>query len=207
MTTSAGNGKGDRGIQDAVSYAVGHRIRVEILTALHERSASAIELSRIVHQPLSTVTHHIKELLDSGSIGVERTEKVRSVEQRFYVINPIYFTDEEMAGMSQEQLQNLVRYLLQGLMAEAMASFWAGHLTSADPRLFISWAWFNVDEEGRTAIADEQARSWRRLYEIEEEAASRCAAAGEVPFSVTVSALSLKRVRTAPRPVGSRDGT
>ena len=205
MTTSVRNGKGEREIQEAVSYAVGHRIRVEILAALHEQAASAIELSRIVHQPLSTVTHHVKELLEAGSIGVERTEKVRSVEQRFYVISPIYFSDEDMEGMSPEELQNLVRFLLQGLMAEALAAFWAGQVTPADPRLFVSWTWFNVDDEGRAAIADEQARSWRRLYEIEEEAAARCAEAGEEPFSVTVSALSLKRARTAPRPAGWRD--
>ena len=207
MTTSVRNEKGEREIQEAVSYAVGHRIRVEILAALHERAASAKELSRIVRQPLSTVTHHVKELLEAGSIGVERTEKVRSVEQRFYVISPIYFSDEDMQKMPQEELQNLVRYLLQGLMAEALAAFWAGRATPADRRMFISWAWLNVDEEGRAAIADEQARSWKRLYEIEEEAAARCAEAGEEPFSVTISSLSMKRGRTAPRPVGARKYT
>jgi DNA-binding transcriptional ArsR family regulator len=206
MTTPAQEGSGGREFPEAVSYAVGHRIRVEILTALHEQSASAIELSRLVHQPLSTVTHHIGELLKAGSIGVERTEKVRSVDQRFYVISPIYFSDEDMARMPKEELQNLVRYLLQGLMAESLAAFWTDKLT-ADPRLFLSWVWFNVDEEGRAAIADEQARSWSRLYEIEEEAAARCAEGGEEPFSVAVAALSFERIRTAPRPAGWRDET
>jgi DNA-binding transcriptional ArsR family regulator len=206
MTTSAQAGNGGREFPDAVSYAVGHRIRVEILAALHERSASATELSRLVHQPLSTVTHHIGELLKAGSIGVERTEKVRSVEQRFYVISPIYFSDEDMEGMPKEELQNLVRYLLQGVMAEALAAFWSDKFGS-DPRLFLSWVWFNVDEQGRAAIADEQARSWARLYEIEEEAAARCAESGEEPFSVSAAALSFERVRTAPRPAGWRDAT
>jgi len=205
MTTSIEDG-GSREFPDAVSYAVGHRIRVEILAALHERSASATELSRIVRQPLSTVTHHVNELLKAGSIGIERTEKVRSVEQRFYVISPIYFSDEDMEKMPREELQNLVRYLLQGLTAEALAAFWADRLTS-DPRLFISWTWFNVDEEGRGALADEQARSWARLYEIEEEAEARCAEAGEEPFSVAAAAMSFRRTRTAPRPTGWKDAT
>jgi len=206
MTTSAEEGKGGREIQEAVSYAVGHRIRVEILAILHERSASATELARIIRQPLSTVTHHIDELLSSGAIGVERTERVRSVEQRFYVISPIYFSDEDMEKMPKEELQNLVRYLLQGLTVEALAAFWVDKLTS-DPRLFISWGWFNVDEQGRAAIADEQARSWARLYEIEEEAAARCAETGGDPFSVTVATMSFERVRTAPRPAGWKDET
>ena len=206
MTGSVPDGDSGREVQEAVSYAVGHRIRVEILAVLHERSASALALSLIVRPPLSPDTHHLSEHLEAGSIGIERTEKVRSVDQRFYVISPIYFSDEDMEGMSKEELQKLVGYLLQGQMAEAMAAFWAGKLTS-DPRLFISWVWFNVDAEGRAAIADEQARSWARLYEIEAESEARCAERGEEPFSVTVAGLSFERVRTAPRPPGSRDAT
>jgi DNA-binding MarR family transcriptional regulator len=205
MTTSVQEEQGGRGIQEAVSYAVGHRIRVEILTTLHELgSASAIELARAVHQPLSTVTHHIGEMLKSGSIRVERTEKVRSVEQRFYhLVNPMYVSDEELAAMSEEERQEVCRIILQSLVAEALASFWTGKITS-DPRLFLSWAWFNVDEEGREAIAEEQVRSWRRIGEIEKEATARCEEKGEQPFSVMVSSLSFPRSRTAlgpaPRP-------
>jgi DNA-binding transcriptional ArsR family regulator len=192
---------GERGVQDAVSYAVGHRIRVEILTALHEmRDASATELARIVHQPLSTVTHHIGELLKSGSVRVRKTEKVRSVEQRFYsVVNSLYVSDEEWGEMSEEERQETCRWALQSLMAEALAAFWAGKITS-DPRQFVSWAWFNVDAQGRDDIADEQARSWRRIGEIEQEAAARCAENGREPFSLLVSSLSFDRARTAPGP-------
>jgi DNA-binding transcriptional ArsR family regulator len=199
MSTVEGEER-SRGFQEAVSYAVGHRIRVEILVALHEKSASSNELARIVHQPLSTVTHHVSELLKAGAIRVVRTEKVRSIEQRYYgVINPIFFDDEEMAKMPKEELQNLIRVLLQSMTAEALAAFWAGKLNS-DPRLFICWAWFNVDEEGRAAISEEQDRCWQRFYEIEEEAAARCAEQGKEPFSVFVSGLSCERHRTAPRP-------
>lgn len=57
-TTTAKAGK-DRTREEAVAYAVANRIRVEILTALNERSATSAELARIVHQPLSTVTYHV----------------------------------------------------------------------------------------------------------------------------------------------------
>jgi len=201
MTTSVSDGKGGREIPDAVSYAVGHRIRVEILTALHEmESASATELARFVRQPLSTVTHHVEELLKSGSIRVDRTEKVRSVDQRFYrLLNPVYVSDEEWAELSERERQEVCRSLLQSVIAEALASFWAGKLT-ADPRHFISWAWFNVDVQGREDIAEEQIRSWQRIGEIEREASARCAESGEEPFSVLVSSLSFERGRNAPGP-------
>lgn len=201
MTTSASDGKDGREIQDAVSYAVGHRIRVEILVALNDlASASAAELARVVHQPLSTVTHHVDELLRSGSIRVERTEKVRSVEQRFFrVVNPLFYNDEEMEALSEDEQGEVCRFVLQSVTAEALAAFWAGKLFP-DPRLFLVWSWFNVDEEGRSEIADEQFRSWQRIREAERRSAERCAASGEKPFSVLVSSFSFRRSRTARRP-------
>ncbi|HEX7279729.1 MAG TPA: helix-turn-helix domain-containing protein [Solirubrobacterales bacterium] len=201
MTTTASDGKGGRDLQDALSYVVGHRIRVEILTALHElESASAKELARIVHQPLSTVTHHVGELLGCGAIQVERTEKVRSVDQRFYsLLSPIYVDDEEWAEMTDEERQETCGSVLQSTMAEALAAFGAGKIT-ADPHQVTCWAWFNVDEQGRADLAEEQLRSWRRLDEIEREAGARCAESGEGLKTIFVSSLGFERVRAAASP-------
>jgi DNA-binding transcriptional ArsR family regulator len=191
---------GGRGRQEAVSYAVGHRIRVEILAALHEGSASATELSRRVRQPLSTVTHHVDELLKSGSIRVQRTEKVRSVEQRFYAVaESRYVSDEEMREETEEQRQEGCQAILEAMMAELLAGFWAGKLTS-DPRVFLTWTWFNVDARGREEIADEQLRSWQRLEEIAAEAATRCARSGEATTSVQVSSIGFERAHSVPGP-------
>jgi DNA-binding transcriptional ArsR family regulator len=190
-----------REIPDVVSYAVGHRIRVELLAALNDLgSASAIELARIVHQPLSTVTHHIGQLLEVGSIQVERTEKVRSVEQRFYsAFDPLYVNEKEMVEMEEEEREEIAGLTLQQLVAEAFSAFWAGHLTS-DPQVFVSWSWFNVDARGRADIAKEQLRSWRRFQEIERESQARCEESGDKPFSVVTSSLGYKRFRSAERP-------
>ena len=200
MTATTPGGKGNRALQDAVSYAVGHRIRVEILAALHEGSASANELARRVRQPLSTVTHHVGELLDAGSIQVERTERVRSVDQRFYSVPARWFTsDEEMQEETEEERQESCRVILESMMAEALAGFWAGKLTS-DPRLFLTWTWLNVDPQGREEIADEQLRSWKRLEEIEAEAAARCARSGADRTSVQVSSIGFERARSVAGP-------
>jgi DNA-binding transcriptional ArsR family regulator len=206
MGTSIERSEGSRGFQDAVSYAIGHRIRVEIISALHDLgSASAVELSRVVHQPLSTVTHHVGELLKSGSIHIERTEKVKSVNQHFYkLINPLFLSDEEMEELSEEERQEVCRVVLQGVTAEALAAFWSGDLPS-DPRLFLAWNWFNVDEQGRADIAEEQIRSWRRIREIEEEAEMRCSESEEERSSLVVGGLSFPRWRTATRPENGQE--
>jgi len=196
-----------RGSEEAVSYTLGHRIRVEILTALHElQSASAIELARIVGQPLSTVTHHISELLKSGSLRVKRTEKVRSVEQRFYSVEGWHYTDdEEFQEMTEAERQKNCRVVLESMIAEVLAGFWAGKLT-ADPRLFLCWNWFDVDAEGRDEIAEEQIRSWERLEEIGARAAARRARSGAEPVSVSISAAGFERPKVASgRPITQRN--
>lgn len=207
MIPTAGASERSRGFQDAVSYAVGHRIRVEILAALHEREdASASELARIVHQPLSTVTHHVEELLKAGSIAIARTEKVRSVRQHFYRAAPsVLLNEEEVAALPEEERQELCRMVLQGLTAEAMDAFWGGKLTS-DLRACLIWSWLNVDQQGREEIAEEQTRSWERLCQIEADADARRAESGEENLSVFVSLLGFERCRNAPGPPCSSKG-
>jgi len=191
--------EGSRGFPEAVSYAIGHRIRVEIIVALHDLdSASAIELSRVVRQPLSTVTHHLRELLDCGAIHIDRTEKVKSVKQHYYrLVNPLFVSDEDLRDLSEEQCEEVARIVLQSLIAEALGSFWAGCLHN-DPRSFLCWNWFNVDEKGREEIAEEQVQSFQRICKIEEEAAARCERTGEERVSVVVAGLGFKRSRMAP---------
>lgn len=189
-----------RRIEKRVSYTVGHRVRIEVLAALHEESYSASELARIVRQPLSTVTHHIEELLTDGSIEISHTEKVRSVEQNFYRgIKPAYYGDEEIEAMELEERQEIYGVVLEGSTAEALASFWAGKI-SRDPRTFLSWCWFNVDAVGRAEIADELRESWERVKQIEMRSMGRVATSEEQTTSIVVSSFGYARARNTPNP-------
>jgi DNA-binding transcriptional ArsR family regulator len=212
------NGRaGQRGkrIEEVVSYAVGHRIRIEVLTLLHEGVYCPNELAELLGEPLGRVTHHVNELLDGGSIELARTEQVRNTTRHFYqavelpepasqtapapeteMISPRLYSDEEVAAMPTKQRQTTAGLILQSSMAEALAALWAGKL-SDDPRVFLAWRWFNADAEAREEIAAEQARSWARLQEIEAEATARLAERGEQGTSVVVTALGFERSRTS----------
>lgn len=50
-----------RSLEEAVSYAIAHRIRIEILCLLNETVYSATELAELTHWPLTTIGHHIKK--------------------------------------------------------------------------------------------------------------------------------------------------
>lgn len=189
-----------RSVEDAVAYAVAHRIRVEILGLLHERLRSPSELARLMGHPLSTIEHHIKELLASGSIELARVEPVRNTNEHFYrAVELPFFSDEEMWAMPVEVRQEIYGLILQSSMAEGQAAFRAGKMSN-DPRVWMAWRWFNLDEQGRNDLADELARSWTRVQEIEIESTDRRIASGEKAVSMVVCTQGFERFRTSPTP-------
>jgi DNA-binding transcriptional ArsR family regulator len=184
-----------RSVEDAVAYAVAHGIRVDILCYLNEAPRSPSELAELMGFPLSTIEHHIKELLASCSIELARVEKVRNTNEHFYrAVEIPFYTDEEMWAMPFKARQEIYGLILQSSTAEAMAAFRAGKVSN-DPHVCMAWRWFNLDAQGRRDMAKENARSWKRRQEIEAESADRRAVTGEEPVSVIVSLLAHVRCR------------
>jgi len=189
-----------RSVEDAVAYAVAHRVRVEILGYLHECPRSPSELAGLMEYPLSKVEHHIKELLASHSIELARVTQVRNANEHFYrAVELPYFNDEEMWAMPLEVRQEIYGLILQSSMAEAQASFRAGKMSN-DPRVWMAWRWFNLDAQGRNDLADELARSWARTQEIEVESTDRRAESGEEAVSMVVCTQGFERCRTSAAP-------
>jgi DNA-binding transcriptional ArsR family regulator len=193
-------GQRKKSIEEVVSYAVGHRIRVHILIVLNEGTFTPSQISRIIDEPLNNVSNHIRELLDAGSIELAKTEQVRNTPQHYYrAVEMPYYSDEEVAAMTPEQRQVTAGLAIQSMVAEMMAGLWSGKMQN-DPRLWLAWNWFNVDAQGREEIADEQERSWRRIQEIEVEATNRRAKSGEGAVSILVSQTGFERARKGPTP-------
>jgi DNA-binding transcriptional ArsR family regulator len=193
-------GQSGKSVEERLAYSVSHRTRVYVLTILNEGVFTPDQIAAIIGERTPNVSHHIKELLDAGSIELAKTEKVRNTTQHYYrAVEMPFYTDEEIAAMSPEQRQVTIGVTLQCLMAEVMSAFWAGKMAT-DPRLWLSWRWFNVDEEGRQDLADEQERSWRRAQEIEAESTNRRAKSGEPAQSIIVASSGFQRERMSPTP-------
>jgi DNA-binding transcriptional ArsR family regulator len=196
--------EGGRTVEQAVSHAIGHRTRIEILAALHEAPASPKELAKIVGQPLANVTHHIEKLFTAGSIDIAYTEPVGNVTQTFYrMVELPYYSNEDIAAMTEQERQVLAAIILQAVTAEAMASLWAGKLRS-DPEVMLAWNRISLDEQGRREFYEEQKRSWETIMEIEVDSANRRSISGEAGVTYVVTSLGYERSRTeAPKPVAT----
>jgi DNA-binding transcriptional ArsR family regulator len=195
-----GGTKARRSIDEAVRFANAHSLRTSILCLLNEHAYTAKELSRLVHESQSKVAHHIEELLNSGSIEVAETRQVKNYTQNVYrAIRIPFFSDEEMETLSFEERQEIYGLIIQAATAEAMASFSAGKISN-DPRAWMVWDWFNVDRQGRQDIADELARSWERITEIEAESNARRITSDEPAASMIVTSFNFERMRPADGP-------
>lgn len=198
METAIRLGQGERGVAAAVAYTVTHHARTEIRTLLNEAPRSQKELARLIRAPVSqNITHHLKEMLADGSIEIAYVKPVRNAFEHYYrAVEIPFYTDEEIAAMPPETREAIAGVILEGVMSEAMAALWAGKMIN-DRRVWLSWRWFNVDAKGRADIADDQARHWERVREIEVEALGRCARSGESTKSIIVTSLGFERFRVA----------
>lgn len=184
-----------RGGKAALHYAISHGIRVEILCFLNEGVYSASELAELTRFPLTTVSYHLKEMLQSGSIEVARVQKVRNADQYFYrAIEVPIVSDEEAAALPPAVKQEYAEVILQAILAESLGAFQTEKLNS-DPRVRMMWSWHNVDEEGRDEIADEQLASWERITGIVATATNRRSETGERPTTVVTVTLGFERSR------------
>jgi DNA-binding transcriptional ArsR family regulator len=190
-----------KSIEEVVSYSMGHRIRIEILTLLNEGVYTPDEISERLGEPLGKVTHHISELVDRGAIELARTEPARNWTRHYYrAVEQPYISEEQALEMTPQQRQIFAGVVLQSIMAESMSAFWAGHMVDDPSNTLLSWRWFNVDQQGQQEITDELVASWERVQAIEARATNRRARSGESAISVIVAMQGFRRSRPAGRP-------
>lgn len=186
-----------KGIEEVVQFALGHRIRVQLLIVLNDGiPMTATQLSEIIGEPLNNVTNHLRKMLEDGSVEIAREEQRGNIVQYWYRGVAIPFYSQEAAEeMTHLQRQVTAGAIVQSGSAEILAGLYAGKL--ADPRTVLFWDHFNVDQEGREAIEAENIRYLERLQEIEVEATNRRANSGEESTSMLVSLSVFERVRQA----------
>ena len=187
-----------REIGDAVSYAIGHVTRIQILALLNEGVRTQMEIARELGLTQSIVQHHIAELLRSNSIEEVNSRPVRNlVEHRYRALKKGEYSVEEYRQMDEETRKATIGLTLQNSIAEHLAAFAAEKMRGDDPNVVLFWDWFNVDEEGCAEVTAELEASWRRLQEIEARSMDRRTRSKEEAQSVVVSSIGHPRVRPA----------
>lgn len=197
----AQNGKS---VEERVTDALAHRVRIEILTLLNEGVYTADDIAELIGESRQNVHHHLRRLSGGGSIEIAKIEKRRNTDLHFYrAVEMPSFSEEDIAAMTPEERQATAGLIVQCSTAELMAALRAGKLKN-DLQICLAWRWFNLDEQGREDLADEQHKLWERIQEIEVESTNRRSSSGEDATSYVVAAWGFERARTAPVPPSAK---
>ena len=155
--------------------ALGHPLRVRILAILEERTASAVELSRILGADIGVVAYHVRKLHQLGLIELERESRVRGAIQRHYRAYERPRISEEAWGAAPPVAkQALIDATLQQIYDYGRASNAAGGFDRRDAH--ITRTALRLDAEGWEKLAGSLRRVLEDVAEIEQEVAAREAA-------------------------------
>ncbi len=195
MSKSASKQK-KRSLEKATHYALGARVRSEILTILNDGPASHSELAKLAGLSVGKIGHHIQELVESGSIELADIVQVRNQNVHIYrAVKRAYISDAEAEQASSEENNEVAAFILQGFTAEALCSLWAGKLDANKGLVKMSWESLNVDPEAREKIHEEQLESYERILKLAAKGADNLAESGDTGVSLIVGSFGFARSR------------
>ena len=152
--------------------ALSHPLRVRILAILEERTASPLELSRLLRAELGVVAYHVRTLHRLGLIHLERETKVRGATQRHYRARERpRIADEAWAKAPPVAKQALIDATLQQINDYARGSNASGGFDRADAH--ITRTAMRLDREGWERLAGVLMDTLRAVAEIEEDVKER----------------------------------
>lgn len=196
--------KRTRGPGEAPSYAVGNRIKLASLIALHEKERSAGEIADMIGEDVKHVTNNLRQLYDAGCIEFVGHRGEGNIRRAIYraVVRPLV-DDEAFRAMSIDERHDSTGAVVQWITAEILSSYRNGRMDSDEELCLISVE-PNLDEEGKQEIrqrltstySDESEDAFAALgsvQEIEARAINRMAKSGEAGATIVVCLLAFER--------------
>ena len=87
-------------VDQRLMKALGHPLRIGILTVLNDRTASPNELSKQLEEGLSQVSYHVKVLKDFEMIEMVKTEPRRGAVEHYYrAVSEVFLPSWQMKLM------------------------------------------------------------------------------------------------------------
>jgi DNA-binding transcriptional ArsR family regulator len=166
--------------------ALTHPLRIQILAALDERTASPSELADELGAPLGNVSYHVRQLAGLGLIKlVKRTPRRGAIEHHYKAVGRPQITDDAWAGTPATVKNAVVGAALGELGAAVTSAASAGGFSRADAHLTRTEV--TVDERGWKDIDKELNATLNRLQKIADDSAKRLAKAGSGEQAATVA--------------------
>jgi DNA-binding transcriptional ArsR family regulator len=161
----------------SVIKALTHPLRIQILGALEERTASPSELADEIGAPLGNVSYHVRQLHALGLIKlVKKTPRRGAIEHHYKAIARAPISDEAWAGTPGLVKEAVVGTSLGELGQAVNAAAAGGGFKRADAQLVREE--LMLDDKGFADVAKEFAKTAERVAKIRDDSARRLEKAG-----------------------------
>ena len=193
--------KRSRGQNEALTHAVNHWIRVEVLAILHEGEFSAGEIADMINEDVKLVRGHIMDLYESGCIEFGGHKMVSDAMRPVYraIVLPLV-TPEVYRKMSVADRHDLNGVVVQGILTESVSAY-RNQKMDIDEDLYLVWDAPSVDAQGERELHDLLAATYEGVKAIHARAANRLAKSGEIGTTKVVALMGYERGRRG-RPEG-----
>jgi DNA-binding transcriptional ArsR family regulator len=160
-----------------VIKALTHPLRVQILRALEERTASPSELADEIGAPLGNVSYHVRQLHSLGLIKlVKRTPRRGAIEHHYKALVQPPISDDAWAGQPNVVRESVVGASLGQLGEAVNAAAAGGGFTRPEAQLVREE--LALDDKGFQDLAKELTRSRERVAKIRDDSAKRLEKSG-----------------------------
>lgn len=184
------------GVDQKLVRAIGHPLRLRLLTIFNERVASPSDLAAELGEPIGNVSYHTRILARLGCVELVKTKQVRGAVEHYYraVVRPV-FSDEDWAELPLSIRKSLAGAVLTEIADDMGASAAEGGFDRDD--VHLSRTILALDERGWQEVNEALQELTERALEIQTESAARLHSDGASDSESAVLALMLFEPPTA----------
>ena len=123
-------------IDQRIVKALGHPLRIRMLTVLNQRVASPSELAGELEEPIGNVSYHMRTLADLGMVELVRTEPRRGAVEHYYrAIERPHVPSQDWASLPASVRRSIADTTGRQVLDDFLGSYKAGGFERAAARL------------------------------------------------------------------------
>jgi DNA-binding transcriptional ArsR family regulator len=160
------------GVDQRLVRAIGHPLRLRLLTIFNERVASPSDLAAELGEPIGNVSYHTRILARLGCVELVRTKQVRGAVEHYYraVVRPV-FSDDDWAELPLSIRKSLAGAVLTEIADDMGASAKTGGFDRDD--VHLSRTVLTLDAQGWQDLNEALQGVAERSLEIQAESSAR----------------------------------
>lgn len=162
----------NQAIDQRMVKALGHPLRVSILTLLNEKVASPNQLAQELDEPLGNVSYHTRMLASLGVIELVDTQPRRGAVEHFYrALQRPFFSDEDWQELPVSTRRSVYDAILRQAWKDVGFAAANGGFDRSDTH--VSRTPLMLDADGHDAVVALLAAVVEKAMEIQAQSAGR----------------------------------